>query len=454
MPAMSTGPGARPNLLFILSDQLRRGVLGCYGMPEARTPRIDSLAASGVRFAAACSSFPVCLPYRFTLMTGQRALSRGVPCTDWRMSPAETTLADPFNAAGYRTIYLGKWHLFGTSREAWVAPSHRGRFAQWEGWEARADDHFTTRIYAGPDRQSRTHKGFQTDILTDRCIELLADHKASSAQPFFFMLSVEPPHPPYTPPPDYLQQWQGVEFDLPANFYFAGTDTGPEPKMKPESRTAALQGRRAYHAMVQNLDDNVGRILDALDRLGLAANTIVVFTSDHGQMDGAHALLNSIKRNPYEEAIGVPLVVRDPRRPDRAGAVVEEIVGTEDLFPTLLGLCGLSPPGPLPGLDCTALIQGRQARLDRPGLLLYLTHHKGPESPWHKRGWRAMRTRDALYACWGPRGGDLTPWHLYDLDDDPLQMNELVKRDEPRRKSMEAFLRAAMIEAADVPGLA
>src|SRR6266850_4880572 len=104
MPAMITAPSAQPNILFILADQLRRGALGCYGMANARTPRIDALASSGVRFAAACSSFPVCLPYRFTLMTGQRALTRGVPCTDWRMSPSEATLADSFDAAGYRTI--------------------------------------------------------------------------------------------------------------------------------------------------------------------------------------------------------------------------------------------------------------------------------------------------------------------------------------------------------------
>lgn len=453
MPAMITVPSAQPNILFILADQLRRGALGCYGMANARTSRIDALASSGVRFTAACSSFPVCLPYRFTLMTGHRALTRGVPCTDWRMSPSEATLADSFDAAGYRTIYLGKWHLFGATREGWVAPSHRGRFDYWEGWEARADNHFSTRTFVGAGRESHDYDGFQTDTMTDRAIELLSE-SAMSAEPFFFMLSIEPPHPPYTASKEYARQWQDVDFDLPANFLYAGTDTGPEPKMKPEGKATAINARRQYHAMIQNLNDNVGRLLDALERLGLASNTIVILTSDHGQMDGAHSLHPSIKRNPYEEAIGVPLIVRDPRRPDHAGRVIDEVIGTEDLYPTLLGLADAPIPEGLPGLDCSPLIAGTETTLDRPGLLLYLTDHKEADSAWFKRGWRALRTRDALYACWGPRHGALKPWHLYDLAADPLQMNDLVNRDEPRRKAMADTLRALMVSSGDTAMLA
>jgi len=445
----------QPNILFILADQMRRGTLGCYGMADAKTPHMDSLAASGVRFTTACSSFPVCLPYRFTLMTGQRALSRGVPCTDWRMSPSEPTLADAFRAGGYRTIYLGKWHLFGSTREGWVAPDHRGRFDYWEGWEARADNHFTTQTFLGPNRESKTYKGFQTDLMTDRAIELLAEHVAAGTdQPFFMMLSVEPPHPPYTAPPLYAGQWQSAEFDLPPNFMFASTDTGPEPKIKDKARPTLLRTRRHYHGMVQNLDDNVGRLMAALDHSGLASNTIVVLTSDHGQMDGAHSILQSTKRNPYEEAIGVPLIVMDPRRRERASATIDEVIGTEDLFPTLLGLAGIPVPEGLAGADCSDLISGAISSLDRPGLLLYLTNHKDHDSVWFKKGWRALRTKDALYACWGPRHGPMEPWHLYRLDEDPWQMNDLVKRDEPYRAAMADILKTLMADAADTAVLA
>jgi arylsulfatase A-like enzyme len=434
---------------------MRRGTLGCYGMTGARTPHIDSLAASGVRFTAACSSFPVCLPYRFTLMTGQRALSRGVPCTDWRMSPAEPTLADAFNAGGYRTIYLGKWHLSGSTREGWVAPMHRGRFDYWEGWEARVDNHFTTRTFFGPERQHRDYEGFQTDRMTDRAIELLTDHvNGQRDQPFFFILSVEPPHPPYTAPPHYARQWKEVEFDLPPNFFFSSTDTGPEPKLKSNARSAMIASRRHYHAMVQDLDDNVGRLLQSIDGLGLSSNTIVVLTSDHGQMDGAHSILQSTKRNPYEEAIGVPLIVFDPRTSDHAGAAIDEVVGTEDLFPTLLGLAGLPMPNDLPGENCAPLIAGQVNGLDRPGVMLYLTHHKGADSPWFKRGWRALRTRDTLYACWGPRHGPMNPWHLYRLDEDPWQINDLIRSDEPRRRTMADRLEDMMADVADTASLA
>ena len=106
-------PADRPNIIVILSDQLRRDALGAYGDRNVRTPHIDALAEGGTRFANACSTYPICVPFRFSLMTGQYAHSRLVPGIEWRMSPAERTLADEFNDAGYETVYLGKWHLYG-----------------------------------------------------------------------------------------------------------------------------------------------------------------------------------------------------------------------------------------------------------------------------------------------------------------------------------------------------
>ncbi|MEX2297759.1 MAG: sulfatase-like hydrolase/transferase [Dongiaceae bacterium] len=450
---------SRPNIVLFLADQLRRNALGCYGAADAATPHIDALAASGVTFDAACSSFPVCVPYRFTLMTGLRALTRDVPCLGWRMSPAERTIADAFNENGYDTIYLGKWHLFGANPEesGWVPPDHRGRFGTWEGFE-KVNDHFRTDLYGGSTRDPQRYEGFQTDVLVDRALALLKERRSGkrtkNERPFLFVLSVEPPHPPLGAPREYEQRRRAMPPTLPPNFLFRETDTGPEPKLPARARDNAILSRQIYQAMVDNLDDNVGRFVAGIDALGLADETVLLFTADHGQMDGAHALPNSVKRNPYEESVGVPLIVRDPRRKASAGMRAAEPVGTEDLFPTLLGLAGIAPMPGLPGLDLAGLLDAPARALDRTGLLLYLTHHFESDHPWYRRGWRALRTREHLFACWGPRASGIKPWHLYDLKADPWQMNDLVKRDAPAVARFTGLLRDTMAEAGDHLGFA
>jgi arylsulfatase A-like enzyme len=477
---MAARKSARPNIVVFLADQLRRDALGCYGSADAATPHIDALAASGITFDAACSSFPVCVPYRFTLMTGLRALTRDVPCLGWRMSPAERTLADEFNENGYDTIYLGKWHLYGANPEesGWVPPEHRGRFGTWEGFE-KVNGHFRTELYGGKGsgngggREPQRLEGFQTDVLVDRALAMLAGCNASAAgpstpktnapessapdrnaRPFLFILSVEPPHPPLGAPPAYEQRRRAMKSVLPPNFLFAGTDTGPEPKMSSRHRNSAILMRRSYQAMVDNLDDNVGRFVAGLEALGLADDTVLVFTADHGQMEGAHALPNSVKRNPYEESVGVPLILRDPRRRKQAGARIAEPVGSEDLFPTLLALAGIAPPAGLPGFDLTSLLDAPDGRLDRPGLLLYLTHHFESDHPWYRRSWRALRTREHLFTCWGPRATGVAPWHLYDLPADRWQMKNLVAQDAPALARFTSLLRETMADAGDHLGFA
>lgn len=475
-----------PNIVLILVDQLRRGALGCYGAPDAATPRLDALAGEGVAFTAACSSFPVCVPYRFTLMTGLRAFTRDVPCRGWRLSPAERTLADEFNDAGYDTAWIGKWHLFGTDppEPGWVPPEYRGRFGYWEGFE-KINGHFETVLYRGPERRPEKYDGYQTDVLVDRALAWLGERskaaepaagdearasrgakggtrgkadrtKAARGQsdqatsrPFFLVLSVEPPHPPLEAPAAYQQRRLAQPPVLPANFMHAGTDTGPEPKMPAGQRAGAIRNRQLYLSMVDNLDDNVGRFLDGVAALGLADNTVIVVTADHGQMDGAHALPNVVKRLPFEESIGVPLIVRDPRRSKTAGRRADEVVGSEDMFPTLLALAGIDAPAGLPGMNLAPLLADPDARLDRPGLLLYLTHHLTSEHPWYQRAWRGIRTRDHVFACWGPRATGLRPWLLYDVPNDPLQLQNRLKDDRAAAAKLTDALRAMMADGGD-----
>jgi arylsulfatase A-like enzyme len=449
---------AQPNIVLFLADQLRRGALGCYGATDAATPHLDRLASEGVAFTAACSSFPVCVPYRFTLMTGESALTRDVPCLGWRMSPAERTLADEFNEAGYDTAWIGKWHLFGKNPEedGYVPPAYRGRFGYWEGFE-KVNDHFTTPLYRGDDPKPQLYDGFQTDVLTDRALAWLEARKtgagrkrgAAARRPYFLVVSVEPPHPPLEAPDAYREKRLVQAPDLPPNFMHRETDTGPEPQIASARRGSVIRNRQIYQAMVDNLDDNVGRLLAGLEHGGLADNTVVLFTADHGQMDGAHALPNVIKRLPFEESIGVPLIVRDPRRRASAGRRAGEVVGSEDMFPTLLGLAGIAGNKTRPGFDLGPLIDDPNATLDRAGLLLYLTHHFVPDHPWYRRAWRGIRTRERMFSCWGPRAAGLKPWHLFDMNEDPYQMRNLVAADRAAVDDFRQRLRQMMASHGD-----
>jgi arylsulfatase A-like enzyme len=355
-----------------------------------------------------------------------------------------------------------------------VPPEYRGRFGYWEGFE-KINGHFETVLYRAPERRPEKYEGYQTDVLVDRALAWLGERGKAAAssspdsagrgskrgkpdraarggtanRPFFLVLSVEPPHPPLEAPPEYMQRRLAQQPALPENFMYAGTDTGPEPKMAAGQRAAAIRARQIYQAMVDNLDDNVGRFLDGLASLGHADDSIVVFTADHGQMDGAHALPNTVKRLPFEESIGVPLIVRDPRRGKNAGRVADEVVGSEDLYPTLLALAGIDAPAGLPGKNLVPLLDRPEARLDRAGLLLYLTHHLSGDHPWYQRAWRGIRTREHLLASWGPRATGLRPWLLYDIANDPQQLHNRIKDDPATAKKLTDTLRTLMADGGD-----
>ena len=418
----------RPNILILLSDQLRRQALGCYGDPDARTPNMDGLARDGVRFTAANATYPVCVPFRFTLMTGEYAHSRLAPAIEWAMSPAERTLADEFNERDYETVYIGKWHLdgghgrMGSAKQCGMTPvrrSHRGRWCKWLGFELR-NDPFDTYYFEDEDPMPRKIEGYQTDGLYDLGMDYLAN-RWNRQHPFCMCISVEPPHPPLIAPPDLQQAWEARDLHLPPNF----------EAFDEKSRAQSIKKRQIYHAMVENLDINVGRILGFLEMQGLADHTVVMLTSDHGELGGAHGLHS--KQWPYEESVGIPLIVRDPGIPPaRRGTTVDDPVCTEDLFPTLLGLAGLAPRNPLPGRDLTPLMHGKQEKLDREGVLLQLVaeHRKG--FPFYEEVWRGLRTRRYKYTVKGDKFGG-KPWQFFDLDQDPFERENLI--DHPEAKT-------------------
>jgi arylsulfatase A-like enzyme len=412
----------RPNVILVISDQLRRQALGCYGDPNVSTPHIDALAASGTRFDAASSTYPVCVPYRFSLMTGEYAHTRFIPSIEWRMSPAERTLADEFNDAGYDTALFGKWHLYGNfghypghnvvkASRTPVPRPFQGRFQTFAGFDI-CNDPWDTWYSVNDDPKMRKIEGYQTDGLFDLAIDYAT---SAREKPFAAVVSVEPPHPIFTAPPEYVERWKDRDVvvrenvDLDKTYNHRGTGEGQ----------GLLDDLRTYYAMIENLDDNIGRLVAALREAGTLDNTVIALTADHGELLGSHGLL--AKQRPWEESLGVPLIVSNVG----GGRVVTEPTCTEDLFPTLLGLAGLTPRDPKPGVDLTSLARGEVDALDREGVLLEFVAEMRPGLPFHDETWRGIRTRTAKYTVLGDAHGG-KPWQFFDLEKDPYELENLV----------------------------
>jgi len=451
-------PGKRPNILIILTDQLRRDALACYGDPNVRTPNLDALAAGGVRFTQACSTYPICQPFRFTLMTGEYAHTRNVFSVGWGMSPAERTLADEFNEAGYHTVYVGKWHLCGHIAAPPTQPGlpgyhrvprrYQGRWQKWLGFEV-CNNHFNTFYYEDDDLTPRRVPGFQTDGLFDLAMGYLRNGRPKD-RPFCCVLSVEPPHFPYEAPEELAAAWKGREIELPPNYMAPDEYPVPLQTGVDEEHHLTPERRRLYYAMVENLDANVGRMMDFLRAERLDENTTVMFVSDHGEMGGAHHIDAYLKQYPFEESVGIPLIVAGAGAP-QPGAVIDEPVACEDLFPTLLGLAGLPGRPDLPGTDVTSLVRGDHDRLHREGVLLEFVHDPRAKSPFHERQWRAWRDRRWKYSVLGPRRDAARPWQLFDLIEDPYEMHNRI--DDPACRERAArchrLLRDRMAETDD-----
>jgi arylsulfatase A-like enzyme len=450
----------RPNIILIISDQLRRQALGCYGDPNVSTPNIDALAASGARFTQASSTYPVCVPFRFTLMTGEYAHTRFIPAIEWRMSPAERTLADEFNDAGYDTAMFGKWHLYGNfghypghnvvkASRTPVPRPFQGRFGTFAGFDI-ANDPYDTWYSTHDDPTMRKLDGYQTDALFGMATRYATQRRD---KPFAAVLSVEPPHPLFTAPPEYLERWRDRELVLREN-----VELDKEYRKRGPHGRDLLDDLRVYYAMIENLDDNVGRLVAALREAGTLDDTIIALTADHGELLGCHGLL--AKQRPWEESLGTPLIVGNVGGGSR---VIDEPTCTEDLFPTLLGLAGITPRDPKPGVNLAPIARGETDRLDREGVLLEFVGELRPNIVYHDETWRGVRTRRYKYTVLGDAHGG-RPWQFFDLEADPYELTNLVDdpeyADEVRRHH--ELLRDRMVETYDhyvlapafgVPGL-
>ena len=438
----------RPNVLFIVSDDLNC-FLGCYGDPLAKTPHIDRLAARGVRFERAYCTFPLCGPSRNSFLTGLSPNATGIHANAqvFRQSiPSQPSMPQAFRLAGYFAARVGKLFHYnvpmsvGTnghddpgSWELEINPAGIDRLGeQSEIFSLRPGEFGGTLSWYASPKGDREH----TDgMMADDAAWVLERCARDRSRPFFLAVGFFRPHTPYVAPrAPYFDMYPEEQMPL-----VTGVEKDHEdvPKAALASRKAEQdamtdrqrrQARQAYYASISFLDAQVGRVLDAVDRLGLADDTIVVFTSDHGYHMGEHGLYQ--KMSLFEESARVPLVVVAPGR-CRAGAVAGSPVSQIDIFPTLATLCGVEPPKNLQGQSLVPLLSDPTVA-GRGWALTQVVRQRdgGPATPKaagtppNKFFGYSLRTPRWRYTEWdeGREGRE-----LYDHDIDPNELTNLAE---------------------------
>ena len=401
---------ARPNVIWIFGDQHRGQSLGYMGDPNVSTPHLNRLADEGITFTRAVAGFPLCSPFRGALISGQYP-HRVTPGHQTQLDPSLPTVATAFNEAGYHTAWYGKWHIDGAQeRERRTAlhiipPERRGQFQKWIGYENNAPQ-FDCWVHGGEGEEAFHYRlpGYETDALTDLFIEHLRE-RAGEDEPFFAGLSVIPPHDPYHAPPE----WMGRH--IPARVQLR-----PNVPDIPRIVERARNDLAGYHAMIENLDWNVGRIRAALEELGLYENTHVMFFSDHGDMHGSHGQFR--KTSPWEESIRIPFIIGGgPHRYHHDSGFHEVPINHVDIAPTSLGLCGLDAPAWMQGTDYSGYrLRGKEMSNEPDSAYLQTVV---PTMHGHSvdRPWRGIVTRDN----WKYVALEGQPWLLFNLNEDPYE---------------------------------
>jgi len=449
------GEAGRPNVLFIMSDDLNNS-LGCYGRPQMQTPNIDRLADRGVRFERAYCQFPLCGPSRNSMLTGLYPNSTGILANQqiFRQTiPSHHSLPQAFRLAGYFAARIGKLYHYNVPKSigtnghddpgSWeleLNPAGCDRLEEQPHIFSLIPGRFggTLSWYASP-RNDQYH----TDGLMAADAEWVLERCARRKdRPFFLAVGFFRPHTPYVSPKPYFERYperempvvRGVkedQADLPAPAL--ASYKRAQDKLTDELRRQCVQ---AYYASITFMDAQVGRVLDALERLGLKENTIVVFTSDHGYHLGEHGLWQ--KMSLFEESARVPLIIAAPGTSAR-GAVAKAPVGLIDLYPTLAELCGVKTPENLQGQSLVPMLNDPNAP-GRGWTLSQVT--RGGRKPETRFFGYTLRTPRWRYTEWaqGEQGRE-----LYDHEADPRELTNLA--DDPVHAGTVAQLSRQLREA-------
>ena len=427
----------KPNILFVFADQLRSMELGCYGGVQVQTPNMDRLAREGAQFTHAFSTNPVCSPFRAMLMSGNFPMTNGMVMNDHFLRNPTPYFAEICAEAGYRTGYIGKWHIDGRGRQAYIPPERRLGFQYWRALEC-THQYTQSKYYHQDETKPRTWAGYDAMAQTDEaCAFIEQSHRKND--PFCLFLSWGPPHDPYKAPDQYMERFDPETLELRDNvndFAFAETmrtecDTkltenfdkirrNFSPKLTDRSNKAIRQWYRGYCAAIEALDDCLGKLYQTLAEQGQLDNTIVVFTSDHGDNLGSHRQYG--KQLPLEESISIPFILRYPPKIP-AGTKTDALLAPVDMMPTVLSLADVSHPI-VDGKDVSGAAMGRDPDVQDAVLIMrmiwlgtnWITNGSGP--------WRGVRTKRYTYARKADSG---QPWLLFDNQNDPQQLKNLVE---------------------------
>lgn len=408
----------RPNVILLFADQLRGQALGFMGDPNVKTPHLDKLAKESVVFSTAVSSCPVCSPARASLLTGQSPLTHGVILNDVYLPDNPNSMAHVFAANGYDTAYIGKWHLDGHgSRSIYIPRDRRQGFDYWKVLEC-THDYNTSKFYANDDPTIRVWEGYDAIAQTRDALQYIRSR--TSDRPFLLVLSWGPPHNPYnTAPPQFQRLYPPKQIKL-------------RPNVPRWQRRLARRELSGYYAHVSALDSCIGEILTAIREKGLDENTIVAFWSDHGDMLQSHG--ETRKQKPWDESILVPLLVRYPEKLGKIARIIPFPLCTEDIYPTVLGLCGITVPQGVQGTELSAIIMDPSKSEQENRAVLIATYWPFSEWPKQKGGkeYRGIRTRRNTYVR--TLSG---PWLLFDNIADPFQLRNVCNRPEYRQVQQE-----------------
>ncbi len=390
----------RPNILLILPDQLRAQSVGCLGNEDVQTPNIDQLAREGMSFTNTIANSPVCCPARAAILSGQYCHTNGMTANDLRFRESSVTLSSALKEAGYRTGFIGKWHLDGGPREPGFVPPgpRRHGFDFWAANEC-SHRHFDN-TYFRDTPEPRRLKVFEAEGWTNLALEFMEVSKKDE-RPFFLSVFMGPPHDPYGAPEPYMRRYTPLGLT-----------------MRPNWKDTPRAGRKdiaAYYAATTAVDDQVGRMMRGLRQFGLEEDTLVLFSSDHGDMLGSQGEI--LKRKPWDESIRVPGIVRYPQR-IKAGQVSKALFTHVDFAPTLLPFCDVPTPKTMQGSDLSEVMKGKSSQSPVSAYLQIFGPYAGDRTA---EGWRGVRTDRYLYARYESK-----PWLFYDMEADPFQQRNLV----------------------------
>lgn len=429
-------PVQKPNIVFVFADQYRSMEMGCYGSDAVKTPNFDRLAREGVQFTHAISTYPVCSPYRAMLLTGNYPVKNGMVTNDHFMHNPTPYFAEVCKSEGYATGYIGKWHIDGYNRTGQIPKERWHGFDYWRTLEC-THNYNNSKYYYQEEQEPLTWKGYDAVAQTEDACKYITEMSGES--PFCLFLSWGPPHNPYYAPKEYMDRFDADKIKLRKNVDdFAGaekmwhesnTDMGETYRKNRDLKMVGMldsnnveirKWYKGYYAAIATLDDLFGKILQTLEKSGQLDNTIIVFSSDHGDNLGSHR--QHEKELPYEESISIPFLIRYPAK-IKAGLKTDALLSPVDMMPTILSLADLRCPA-VDGSDISGAARGKDANVQDAVLLMktlwlgsiYVTSGAGP--------WRGVRTKQYTYAR---KSDTKAPWMLFDNEKDPYQYTNLVE---------------------------